>query len=559
MGDVVVRGLKLSTVFLGLLLCIGHSSGLWAADQKIELGVAWNCPQTSGEKLPSTSTITVDLKTNPPTVNAEAFKSAVDQLEKQYPHQDFSSCIEHWITQCDQALQNHPQKNLIPKKALWSEVLERTAFYQQEFQGKPPYIGPNSVINPEPTLTKLSEPNCGNDINESYLAKSVLSKSLANLTANLSQPCKTKLARNYARLLLESKCTPSTNMIDHAEECLRRDQEIAQATKQLAKLGLPLFTNLSQNYELNQSQCSHYQATETLLSDLTDMANSIDELSKCVELNPGQTKNIDHDTGTGFPASYRLKRIDSQNYEVALNLKIKTNGVKPPAPFATWEQKIQNCLDKANPYFKTPQNPLQPNGEQIKLQFKLYQPSSNASEPAPAQNDLTITDQKGFLTNSSVWRNDISCSAITHELLHLTGLVDEYPEAGGGMGVAEDGSLTLKGVNYDNSVKFFANDCRVIGPKNSIMYDQDQAWAKLNPNSAEPGSSLLLPAQFRAIVYPGCATKNRTYYLCARESLKTSRKSMGFRSQSCATHLPKECLPHQDSAGNAIGSSDWLK
>ncbi|MBI3542941.1 MAG: hypothetical protein HY075_06690, partial [Deltaproteobacteria bacterium] len=52
-------------------------------------------------------------------------------------------------------------------------------------------------------------------------------------------------------------------------------------------------------------------------------------------------------------------------------------------------------------------------------------------------------------------------------------------------------------------------------------------------------SSLLYPAQFRAITQPGCVDANKAYFVCAREAYKTSRASYG--GETCAAGLPPEC------------------
>jgi hypothetical protein len=58
-------------------------------------------------------------------------------------------------------------------------------------------------------------------------------------------------------------------------------------------------------------------------------------------------------------------------------------------------------------------------------------------------------------------------------------------------------------------------------------------------------SSLLLPAQFRAIVFPGCRNVNRTYYDCASEAYTTSRGNYG--SGGCSLGLPPQCSQGGDA------------
>jgi hypothetical protein len=60
--------------------------------------------------------------------------------------------------------------------------------------------------------------------------------------------------------------------------------------------------------------------------------------------------------------------------------------------------------------------------------------------------------------------------------------------------------------------------------------------------------SLLRPAQFRAIVFPGCRNVNRTYYDCAPEAYVTSRGNFG--SGGCSLGLPAVCMK---------GGEEWLR
>lgn len=57
----------------------------------------------------------------------------------------------------------------------------------------------------------------------------------------------------------------------------------------------------------------------------------------------------------------------------------------------------------------------------------------------------------------------------------------------------------------------------------------------------ETNASLLRPAHFRAVVYPGCREKNQSYYRCARAWEGQSWKEQLFGSAQNCPRLPPEC------------------
>lgn len=87
-----------------------------------------------------------------------------------------------------------------------------------------------------------------------------------------------------------------------------------------------------------------------------------------------------------------------------------------------------------------------------------------------------VIKEKGFRSNSRSFSEDITCPEIVHELLHHTGLVDEYVE---------------HEPSKDGKTRLF--NCRIVGPENSVMRNHEnirggfayKIHAKLCPRTQE--------------------------------------------------------------------------
>lgn len=66
-----------------------------------------------------------------------------------------------------------------------------------------------------------------------------------------------------------------------------------------------------------------------------------------------------------------------------------------------------------------------------------------------------------------------------------------------------------------------------------------KGMAPIRVKAAQGRPSLLYPAQFRAIVFPGCLEKNELYYQCSRNAYRSSERRMGQKA-GCAD-VSSEC------------------
>ncbi len=337
----------------------------------------------------------------------------------------------------------------------------------------------------------------------------------------------------------------------------------------------------------------------------------------CEPLEIGKTEDIawqNYKSPTGIQSKYELSRISENAYGVTLNLKFikyPDNDASEQSKINTdYHSKVNDCLKEVNPYLKGP------SGESLVIQLK---PPEKCTRP----DHLIEIGENGIRSHSEKYEANIDCTTIAHELLHLLGLVDEYPEKILGYTVDPQTGARVLGNNVTSKNAY---DCRAMGVENSIMRDHRMAFMAVQPKqiweakfctcnapdfecshfiatelqnfyrknkltecptkfkiqkdryetvgaelvgipttrpllsfglgqgqvykigTAPPArDSLLYPAQFRSIIYPGCQEKNSIYYSCAANAYLTSIPNDGT---GCTISRDKSCIK---------GGEEWLK
>lgn len=230
----------------------------------------------------------------------------------------------------------------------------------------------------------------------------------------------------------------------------------------------------------------------------------------CDYLPVGTSKTANVKIG-GSSKSYRLTRTAEDITEVAINVEFKPtcdlDEKENKRLSDRWFEKVNTCLSKVSPYLRGS------DGHEVHL--KLI---SKSEFEAPAGTSITVIgNEETFLRgDSEMYPLNFECSTIVHEILHLTGLVDEYVENG----------------------EFFSQyNCRAPGPKDSIMSHHYYAYR----DTEKDGRSLLRPVHARAVLFSNCEQKNKVYYQCAQYA---------YRGGGCSyIEYPKEC---------SNGSTAWI-
>ncbi len=231
---------------------------------------------------------------------------------------------------------------------------------------------------------------------------------------------------------------------------------------------------------------------ESLPKELSDFKNLLPLLQEqilCSDPAPKGEKTV---TNGGphvsrrfvFP-TYTVRREQDGSFTIPLDIRFVAgwdyNGEVPKDKIpAHYKNKVQNCLNKANPKM------LGPNGQRLNL--VIENPKTN-EDSCKAQNTKVIkivsSNRRKSYSNKYV-AGDMPCPLVLHEVLHLLGLCDEYED-----------------LSYN---------CRPIIP-DSIMGSSYGRWAEVFRYGTK--KSLLNPDQFNAILYGKCLSKNKFFNECA--------------------------------------------
>ena len=274
------------------------------------------------------------------------------------------------------------------------------------------------------------------------------------------------------------------------------------------------------------------------------VTEDIQEHSQCREINPGEMKTVH--SGTGDNDSYKLKREPDGSYTIPLNIQFQAgenyDGSTPKTAVSqVYMAKAQKCLKRANTKM------LGPNGEQLNIVLQQPPEGKASCEDDAGSHNITIeSSSDDHRSNSIQYASDIDCPTITHEILHLLGLCDEYEEESTGFLVdpTTGDYQDAEGQSQESDSSHFqpAYDCRVT-QKNSIMSNHYQRWS--NVFDLEEETSLLNPEHFNAILYGKCQEKNGLFNQCSQLAYQSSLENIYCmqQKQECENQINVKNLP----------------
>ncbi|MCY4512782.1 MAG: hypothetical protein OXB86_03755 [Bdellovibrionales bacterium] len=319
----------------------------------------------------------------------------------------------------------------------------------------------------------------------------------------------------------------------------------------------PVCKNMSKNYRLFQdrllqltelfygasaraqtemrfcSECSRFpEKKETEALDPKSMGALWKQSRNCEEISPGKQKRVS--SGTGFDREYTIRREKDGSYSAVLNLQFvaaenyKGSVPKEKVP-SHYRDKVQKCLKKAN------KKMLGPKGEKLRIVLE-ERSSSSSSCPEPAE--VIEIVPAGPISYYNKYVSDIECPDIIHEVLHQTGLCDEYPtirrgyiidsktgepiemiDSKSGKPTKEIENVHAVNLTTDQDA-VLKHDCRVTQP-NSLMARHYDRWNNVFLRKTKT-TSLLTPRQFSAILYGDCKSRNQLFNECSQLAYKTS-------------------------------------
>jgi len=415
--------------------------------------------------------------------------------------------------------------------------------------------------------------------------------------------CVGSLGRKYARLI-KSTLPTDAQCKESPADCKFRREKAGEAFKLLGAAGIGPYTPDSTIEGLDANGCvTDYEIFD---QETSNFIKGMKGEMNCVDLKPGEESNIKGNIGTGLnDPAYHLKRTGENDYEATLDIAFVADDTFSSGTGSKHElearQRLQSCIAESNKYLSSP------DGKQLKLKLA---PDSNAKD-RPMVHKVALS-KKIDRANSGHWSSETSCGTMIHELGHLMGLVDEYPEHEIGRIMKPGGTIH----KVENNAQLSDFDCRAIGPADSLMHNHQEAIRVTkeqkvrvckchgNANTNEktkacvsdvynmspqqttcppsalaiaespwdlPADSynskgkttgyntfqrvigkprgLLYPAQLSAILNPGCVGRNKTFFTCSQEAYKTSGAHKG--PDKCNDKIPTDCKKK--------GSSSWLQ
>lgn len=158
------------------------------------------------------------------------------------------------------------------------------------------------------------------------------------------------------------------------------------------------------------------------IEDIIKNLEDTNKVAKCAELKAGEHKIFQKENSNYYSTgNYTLKRKQDGNYQAILNVKFVQNAGSSVSA-ATMLSRSQKCLAQAAPHMKGPDGKT--------LEIVTLAPDEINKLPKdeqPKEYKVTI-EAPGYGTNAGAYAETVDCGTITHEMLHLMGLCDEYLE-----------------------------------------------------------------------------------------------------------------------------------
>jgi|GEM_PF-4553704 len=437
--------------------------------QELEVPIPWECLQTQNSAVPIETNIYLKINTQTQTYDLKNFDELIVKAEAD-PGYDYFSCFMNFQNRANIILWDAGETNLSLKIA--GALAAKSSLYAQKIFNKslPSPFGPGnkslSKISPEEIVRmnhKIST-LCAQTIpgikdrtrRELFLDQSYIQDHLPNEIKRVPKdsPCIKNIAAFYLAALNESQC-PGTQ-----EKCDDRKKSIKQTIKELERI--PSLKDHLRNAKKQIEECAP--------DDPFALNEFVSELSyslQCTELKAGETKAISGDYGSGISSQYILSKKIDQSGKTVFKAIIPVLFTGADLFNDKLQKKAQSCFDEIASDLEGP------DGE--KLEVLITPPDDSGL----VINTINVSES-AVRANSQNWNPQISCRTIVHEIFHLLGLVDEYQETSIGTHLDENDHL----VSHDEDTNNMAYNCRTIGPKDSVMSNQDEAFRALKSNTS---------------------------------------------------------------------------
>ena|GEM_PF-4709748 len=384
------------------------------------------------------------------------WKTEVEEVQKVH-------CIEGQMTP---ACTKINERNLATTALLndsFDKVKKAVEREQKGFEYRYGGMGDEKAVDDHlKTKFKIPEGNCqyGNRemVNDKQLDLSRFDQEISNNLDSMFSEGSAECQRQFLQNYMTAKIQSGLDDEKFVEYCKLHQTEYCKKVQGSRDLVL---SNIERMMKLVHGDIGERFYNEEVACHVEDENSIIDILGKikdnekglrCKELENGDFKNFTWRQNPSVSSGdYTLKKVGDKKFEAYFNIDFSSNnGAK------TTGQEMMNrakeCMATVSPYLKGP------NGEE--LEIKLLDGDKELSElplnQRPKKINIGIAP-RGFRSHSKMYEENIDCPVITHEILHLFGLCDEYKEKWKG-----------PGQNYD---------CRVVPTGPSVMKDQYEMFA----------------------------------------------------------------------------------
>jgi hypothetical protein len=285
---------------------------------------------------------------------------------------------------------------------------------------------------------------------------------LAYIKENFPRPCLEDFLERYMSTKLKNPAPSQSSFCQSFDCAVSRQREALFQENYLALVDYQ-FGN-----EGIQIVCESIPEYDTETSDIRDLLKNLNEVNQCSPLAPGEVKVVNDYNTTGVKMRYALKRESEKKLKanVVIDFKPQEGNTVTPDEML---KRTQQCLETTSSYFKSPA------GEQMDV--KVFSPKEAQELPLnekPALNTVRI-GEANMRSNSGEYAENANCATITHEVLHLMGLCDEYREQSTGYYVdTATGEIIANPTDEEKAAegtefRLAYNECRAISETPSIM------------------------------------------------------------------------------------------
>lgn len=259
---------------------------------------------------------------------------------------------------------------------------------------------------------------------------------------------------------------------------------------------------------LQRVACEEMEAAAAILrqeeaaAEIKRMLSLVRDVSDCTPLEVGESRVTSKNDRLAdyVEQKYAVTNIGNDTYRVDLNINFVPDHVafqdetSGSAASAAMLERVRGCAEKANSAASDSLG--------RKLQFNILTPSESAELPEglrPPEVNIMVRAADAGRQNSRAYNENITCAVVIHEMMHLMGLHDEYPESHIGnythktTGVVtpyynSNGTFNAEGMalvdaNRDDYEAELSYQCRAVPNKSTIMKNTHSFFPQVVPES----------------------------------------------------------------------------